>query len=187
MHANPLRPRGAALEDDWFRQNEEHARRHLRQSRQERTRHVSLARELGVDDAGLLARLAALGVTAETAPAFEALPLVEVAWADGDVDREERWRVLTLATAFGLELGRPAHAQLELWLRERPAGELFDAWRAFAARLGRRHDARARVRRVVEGAEEVAAAAGGLFGLRAVSGAERSTIEEIRAALAPAS
>jgi tellurite resistance protein len=144
---------------------------------------AELARELECGEGAWLDPLLELGIAPDTAPAFEALPLVEVAWSDGSVDTEERWRVLAAATAFGLELGRPAHAQLELWLEERPAQALFDAWYGFAAQalVGRRTARRAR--RVIEAAHEVAVAAGGIFGLGAVSRPERTVVERIRETL----
>lgn len=145
---------------------------------------AALGAELELEDVRLLDRLLALGVTPETAPAFEALPLLEVAWADGSIDPEERWRVLASATAFGLELGRPAHAQLDLWLSRRPPEVLFEAWRLFAALRLSRSDAAARARRVLEEARAVAAAAGGVLGFGLVSRAERVSLERITAALA---
>ncbi len=144
---------------------------------------AELAVELGIDDLALVETLIELGVTPETAPAFEALPLVEVAWADGEVDEEERWRLLAAATAFGLEVGRPAHAQLELWITRPPAPELLDAWRAFASRGLTTRGAAPRARRVLEDAFAVAAASGGLLGFGAVSSNERAAIARIREAL----
>jgi len=144
---------------------------------------AELGAELDLADGWLLEQIAALGVAPETTPAFEALPLVEVAWADGSVDPEERWRVLAAATAFGLELGRPAHAQLELWLSRRPPEVFFEAWRRFAAQRLSRPDAAPRARRVLEEARRVAAAAGGVLGFGVVSSAERASLERIRAAL----
>lgn len=132
---------------------------------------------LGLSDAARGEALLALGITAETAPAFEALPLVEVAWADGGVDEEERWRVLEAATRLGLELGRPAHGLLEAWLERRPPAALFAAWHEFA----RHAPAQARL---LEAVERVAAAAGGVLGFRVVSRAERRAIDGIRGSLA---
>jgi len=142
-----------------------------------------LAAELELEEGGLLDALLELGITPDTAPAFEALPLVEVAWADGAVEDEERWRVLAGSTAFGLELGRPAHAQLELWLERRPSQELFDAWHAFAIRGLSHRRAAPRARRVLEECREVAAAAGGLLGNGGISRSERATVSRIRDAL----
>jgi hypothetical protein len=145
---------------------------------------ADLATELECEEGPWLDTLLELGITPDTAPAFEALPLVEVAWSDGAVDGEERWRVLAASTAFGLELGRPAHAQLELWLVDRPAEALFDAWHAFAARALVGHLAGSRARRLMEAAREVAAAAGGFLGVGAVSGAERAVVSRIGETLA---
>jgi hypothetical protein len=139
--------------------------------------------ELEPEHADLLDRLVGLGITPETAPAFESLPLVEIAWADGAVDAEERWRVLASATAFGLELGRPAHAQLELWLSRRPPEVLFRSWYEFAERRLRRPDAADRARRLLDGVKDVAESAGGLLGLWPVSRAEREVIGRVRRAL----
>lgn len=153
-----------------------------RRSDRERLR-ADLAAELELEGSALLDELIELGITPDTAPAFEALPLVEVAWSDGRVDADERWRVLAAATAFGLELGRPAHAQLELWLTRRPAQELIEAWHLFAASGLTRREAAARARRVLEEAHAVAAATGGLLGYGAVSGPERAAVSRIREAL----
>jgi tellurite resistance protein len=144
---------------------------------------ADLAHELDRPEGAWVDALLALGITPDTAPAFEALPLVEVAWSDGSVDSEERWRVLASATAFGLELGRPAHAQLELWLEERPAQALFDAWYEFAAQALVGPCAAPRARRVIEAAHEVAVAAGGIFGVGAVSRPERAVVRRIRETL----
>ena len=186
MESNPLRERGLASEEAYVRQIETERLRRLRvTSARERLR-AELGAELGIEDDALLARLIELGITPDTAPAFEALPLVEVAWADGEVDAEERWRVLTGATAFGLELGRPAHAQLELWLTRRPNQELFEAWYAFAAEVLALPESAQRARRVLEGARDVAMATGGLLGGGRVSRAERAVIGRINQALANA-
>lgn len=183
MNANPLAGRGYILEQDFFNRLQAQQLARIR----EESRREKISRELGdelaIDDAPLLDSLIELGIRSDIAAAFEALPLVEVAWADGDVDYEERWRVLELATAVGLELGRPAHAQLELWLRERPEEDLFDAWYEFAASALATPASAARSRRILEGALEVASVAGGMLGFWKVSNSERAVIDRIRRAL----
>lgn len=180
---NPLRERGRSLEDGHFRKLDEERLARCRDERRREAIRRELGAELEIEDAALLDRLIDLGVTPDTAAAFEALPLLEVAWADGDVDAEEGWKVLAAATAFGLELGRPAHAQLELWARRKPRNELFEAWhfvalrRQFVERINRH------ARRVLEGAYEVAEATGGVLGFWPVSRVERTAIERIRATL----
>jgi tellurite resistance protein len=171
FYGHALTPRALALEETYFRQLEKESRRRLRLRRE-------LGAELEIEQASFLDRLIDLGVTPDTAPAFEALPLVELAWADGGVDRDERWQTLQVATAFGLELGSPAHAQLELWLTRRPPQELFEAWCTFAAIALAKPGAAHRARRVREGALEVAAVTGGILG-SGISRSERAVIEHI--------
>ena len=65
-------------------------------------------------------------MTLDTAPAFLLAPLVQVAWAEGEVTEQEHKTVLRLAGTRGVEENSPAHTQLRAWLRERPADALFD-------------------------------------------------------------
>ena len=178
FYGHALTLRALALEQTYLRQVEKETRRRIRQE----DRRVRLRRELGaeleIEEISFLDRLIDLGVRPETSPAFEALPLVEVAWADGGVDRDEHWRALEVATAFGLELGSPAHAQLELWLTRRPQRELYEAWCTFAALVLAKPGAAHRARRVREGALEVAAVTGGILG-PGISRSERAVIESI--------
>lgn len=178
FYGHALTLRALALEETYFRQVEKESHRRLRQE----NRRVRLRRELGaeleIEETSFLDRLIDLGVTPDTAPAFEALPLVEAAWADGGVDRDEHWQVLKAATAFGLELGSPAHAQLEVWLTRRPPQELFEAWCTFAAIALVKPGAAHLARRVREGALEVAAVTGGMLG-PGISRSERAVIERI--------
>jgi hypothetical protein len=138
---------------------------------------AELAEALDCDAPASVEPLLALGVTAETAAAFAALPLVEVAWADGAVGEEERWRLLEAAARLGMELGSPSHAQLECWLAERPPAALFDAWHELARTAPGWGG-------LLRAAERVADAAGGWLGWGRVSRAERRVLARIRAVLA---
>jgi tellurite resistance protein len=183
MKPNPLSGRGYALEEAYFSKLQTQQLARIREESRREELRGALGAELGIADACFLDSLLELGITPETADAFESLPLVEVAWADGEIDSQERQRVLDLATAFGLDFGRPAHAQLELWLRRKPEDELFEAWYEFAAIGLAGPNPAASVRRVLESALEVANASGGALGFCTVSGSEHAAIERIRGAL----
>lgn len=179
MSANPIGKRGRSSEEEYFRKLEqerlaEHARREARAGLR-----AQLARALGVGDAAGVETLLDHGIGAEHAAAFEALPLVEVAWADGSVEPQERARLLETATQCGVDAGTPAREQLERWLEERPAAELFAAWHE----LARHAPARSHL---LEAAERIAGAAGGVLGIGAVSQAERRALEGIRRSLGAA-
>jgi hypothetical protein len=167
-------------EDEFFHRQDRERREERERTERRAAELRRLADALGLGDESRAAGPFALGITAETAPAFEALPLVEVAWADGGVGEEERWRLLEAATRLGVEFGRPAHALLEGWLVRRPDPELFAAWHEWARGMP------GQARLVLEAAERVAGAAGGLLGFGMVSRAERRAIEGIHQSLAGA-
>lgn len=144
------------------------AREYLRQG---------LAEALEIDDARLLDRLLDLGITAELAPAFQALPLVEVAWASGRVEADERWLVHAAARSFGLEDVGAAHGRLDAWLAEAPAAAVFFAWTRFAERRRSATGSLGWAVPILEGAREVADAARGSSG--PMSAAEKARKHEV--------
>jgi hypothetical protein len=85
-----------------------------------------LGEKLRVDDPALLAKVRDLGITLQTAPAFFLAPLVQVAWAEGRVLKDERGMVLVLARQRGIAPESPSYELLEEWLKVRPSDELFD-------------------------------------------------------------
>ena len=182
MDANPISKRRRGSEEEYFRQIDAERLEGLRQAGDRRAEAERIAAALGLPDALRAEALRALGIRAETVPAFMVLPLVEVAWADGGVDEEERWRVLEAATRQGVELGRPAHALLERWLEARPDEALFRAWHELATE-GLLASGASEVRQVAEAAASVASAAGGVLGFARVSRDERRTLASIEQSL----
>jgi len=126
VETKPIATRALREQEECSHRLERLAKRALAKRRKAEC--MQLGEALGLSHPSEAEALHALGITAETAAAFEVLPLVEVAWADGRVDQEERWRLLEAATRLGVEVGRPAHALLESWLERRPVPQLFGAW-----------------------------------------------------------
>ena len=182
-----LEDRKRSLEEAFFaKQNQELLRRlRTQKDRDERTREVRQAS--GIEDPELLARLVDLGLGADTVAALSLVPLIEVAWADGDVHPKERQAVLQAAAESGVEAGSTAADLLESWLAHRPDPALLVAWKEFVRTLSSElaPDARRALREDVLGrAERVAAAAGGLLGAAAISGKERDKLYELDHAFA---
>lgn len=179
--------REKALEDQYMRQQEAKLLEKLRQDASLDEIATALAAKLQVDNPELLARAREAGVTTETAAAFFLAPLVQVAWAQGEVGKPEHDAVLRLSQDRGVELGTPAFAQLESWLASRPSDALFDAAldviKAGFAPLS--HSEREdRIGRVLHACHEVAAASaskvGRYLGISdGVSTAESTVIEAI--------
>jgi hypothetical protein len=118
--------REKAMEANYFRQQDAKLIERLRADAQLDEIATALAEKLSVDNPDLLARARALGVTAETAPAFFLAPLVEIAWAEGKASKEEKQTVLRLARERGIDEGSPAYAEVSEWLAMRPPDNFFE-------------------------------------------------------------
>ena len=94
----------------------------------------------GIRDEALLDRLIALDISAETLAALELVPLVFVAWADGQVQAAERDVIIALAKAGGVEPDDGRFPILEHWLKKRPGREMLDAWKQYVQDLRRQLD-----------------------------------------------
>jgi len=186
-----FKDRERAAEANYFRQQDER----LLDSLRKRAPLDEIARAIGeklqVDNSELLERVRKLGLKPESAPALFLAPLVQVAWAEGKISRDEQDAVLRLALDRGVEMNSPPYQQILEWLAVRPSDDVFDTAveilkYGFAVLPDdERED---RIKRVVEACHEVAAAAGGglakLLGLgSSVSGVEASMLDSITATL----
>lgn len=159
-----FKARERGFEADYFRKQDDKLLAKLRERAALSEVAEALAEKLKVDDAALLRHIADLGLTRDTGAAVLLAPLVQVAWAEGQVSDAERQMVLSLATSRGMLPGSPAYGQLETWLKVRPSDDLF------ATALEAMKDGLAvlpaaerdeRIKGIVEAAHRVAEAAGG--------------------------
>lgn len=136
-------------------------------------------------EAALLRELKYLGVDEASLPVLALLPLAQVAWADGEVQEEERETILTMA--HRLELN--AHGELLLagWLTHPPSQTYIERGRR-AMLILTKSDSHlnlddAILGDVIEFSKAVAKAAGGFLGFRTVGVEELAVLDEIAAAL----
>ena len=190
MDKDSFKERERAQEEGYFRDQDAKLLEKLREDARLEEIVMVLAEQLQVNNPELLRRVIAHGVTLDTGPAFLLAPLVQVAWAEGNVTDRERDTVLRLAAARGVEVGSPAHTQLLKWLQERPANDLFDtAMEVIRGGLALlpQEEREQRLKRIVQACHEVAEASGGLakvLGLgRGVSGEEEALLEAIATTL----
>jgi tellurite resistance protein len=182
-----FKERERAFEAHYFRKQDEKLLAKMRERASLQEVAQALAEKLQVDDAELLKRVSDLGLDRETGPAILLAPLVQVAWAEGKVTERERAVVFEIAASRGVVPGSPAHAQLDTWLQQRPADELFET--AFevmkvAATVLPPEEREERIRGIVDACKRVAEASGGglakLLGMgSAISGDEASVLEGI--------
>ncbi len=142
-------------------------------------------------DEAIIEALHSLGIDRASYKVIALLPLIEMAWADGKVQEEERTLILRIATEHG-RLGGEGLRVLENWLAFEPSPETKRRGSAIVAALLQRkegfghtlmggHDLQ-----VLEMCEEVAKAAGKLFGVVSVmTPDERRALHDIGRALEP--
>jgi hypothetical protein len=179
-----LRDRGKSLEDEFFRREDQRLNRQREQMRAAEMDRTALANAAGIANPAVVDKLLELGVKAESVAALGLVPLVEVAWADGDLDRRERGVLLDRARASGLTDG--SYELLEAWLDRRPDPKLLTAWthlvRGISEQLGREETARLKAD-LLDRARAVATASGGVFGIGSkVSSAEAAMLAQLEAA-----
>lgn len=181
-----LADRRRGLEEAFFAEQDAALRRRLRDADEAKARREALSAASGITDAAVLDKIAGLGLGGETLAALSVVPLVAVAWADGEMDARERDAVVSGAERSGLAEGSAAHRLLEGWLTQRPPPELLSAWTDYVAALSPTlgADARDALKAGVLGrARAVAEAAGGFYGLGPrVSEAERAVLSKLEGA-----
>jgi hypothetical protein len=123
-----LEDRKKALEDSFFAKENEKLLEQLRAKQRKKAARDGLAEVSGVSDPAVLDQLADLDIEPVTWTAISLIPLVEVAWADGQMDEKERRAVLAAAEANGVFVDSPSYALLQGWLERRPDGRLFQTW-----------------------------------------------------------
>jgi hypothetical protein len=186
MGTDYIRDRSRALENAFFAKRDAEKLAALRAKLAKEARVAELATASGIEDHEVLETLVELDIRAETYAALTLVPMIEVAWADGTLDRKERAAVLKSAAGQGVKEGTPAYGLLESWLEARPGKELLEAWfeylKALMERLppnGQREFKRALVGR----AQQVAEATGGFLGLGSkISDSEREVLDALNAA-----
>lgn len=147
--------------------------------RRQQLQHVS-----DIRDEALLDRLLGLGITAECLAALGLVPLVWVAWADGEVAAEERDRIVAMARAAGIEPHNGRYPLLEHWLKRRPGPEVVAAWQDYIQQLRETmagEDFETLRREILERAGDVARASGGLLGFgEKISPTEQAVLAELQ-------
>jgi hypothetical protein len=177
MSRDFLRDRERALEEAFFAQQDQALLRRLRDADTKTSKKAALSELSGIADDAVLEKLVALGVEGATVAALSLVPLVLVAWADGQVDVRERDAVLAAAAEVGVEERGAGRQLLDRWLTTRPPPHLIVAWtdyiRAISPRLS---DAAKRQLKsdLLGRAHKVAGVAGGLLGV----GSRTSSVEK---------
>jgi tellurite resistance protein len=177
-----LGDRRVALEEAFFSKENERLRQRLRDMDHARERKQALSAASGITDDAALDRLAALNIGSDTLAALSLVPLVTVAWADGDIDDKERRVLLSKASEMGLGQQDVSYQIFERWLAEPPPPSLLAAWKDYIGALAaalKPEERRALQHELLNRARAVAGAAGGFIGFGGISPSEAKVLKEL--------
>lgn len=176
----PLDQIRKANEDDYFRKLNSELSRKLAARAQ--------MKEVGVADEKLAEQLADLGFDQDSARALFLVPLLQVAWADHEVQTEERHQIFEVLKQRKIEEGSGAFKLVSNWLKKGPEDALFARAVALIEPLiaETRKSSPDQAGWILESARQVAQATGGLFGLgigTKISSAEEKILQGLAKSL----
>ncbi len=180
-----LHEKARALTDSFFAEENARVLKELRAAQAAEEKRIEFREYLNIENDEILDALLELDVEPETLVAFALVPLVEVAWADGEIQAKERGAILKAAIEQGVTDGSPTYSLLDNWLQTPPSPLLFETWKGYIrellASLGDR--SRDHLKNSSLGrARAVAEAAGGFLGIASISAGERKMLEKLEQA-----
>ena len=177
--------RGRALEEEYFRKKDKELIEKMRRAATAAEARAEMGEKTGLTDPDMLQELEALGFTPETVVLLPLVPVVQMSWAEGGVTPAERYLIVQLARARGIEEGGAADRQLSDWLDCRPGGHVFThATRLIRAMLAAPAHGDLTVDDLVKYCESIADASGGILGMIGrVSAEERQLLATFTAEL----
>lgn len=180
--------RSKELENAFFLEQDKKLIEELRQMRAMEESKEALREASSITDDRILAKLVELDIHAEMVAALAAVPLIEIAWADGKLDDREKEAVLKAAAGSGIEPGSHCHTILSQWFTHKPGPELLTAWTHYIEGLREAlsgEELQALKEDLIERARAVAEASGGFLGLTSkISAEEQDMLERLEQAFA---
>ena len=175
-----LGDRRKALEESFFAKESDKLRKALQDKGEAKDKKEALSAASGITDDAVLEKLIALDIRSDTLAALSLVPLVEVAWADGTMDDNERSAILSAAKDAGLSA--ESRALLDGWLVTKPSYKALLAWKDYVGALASAMDTatKDKLKQDLLGrARIVAESAGGFLGVGKISSEEEEKLKEL--------
>jgi hypothetical protein len=170
-----------AKEEEFFHSREQALLEKVKQRAAAQSEARRLGEALGTRDEGILQDLQALGYTPDIIQILFAVPLIAVAWADGEVSKRERSLIQELAGVSQSD-NAAAHHQLKQWLDKKPPQDFLERSLRIISLLLKTlppDEESGRGRELLTSATLIAEASGGFLGLGSISVTERALIERV--------
>lgn len=175
-------------EERYFARKEAERREDKRRELERAARELAEKRAMGdalhTTDEALLERIRSLGFDGDTARVFDLMPLVHVAWADGDVSAAERRTLFRMLESRSIAPDSEAWLLVGALLETRPSDAFLDETLALLRDLAAKGGTEATS--IVDLCVDIANTSGGFLGLGdKISDEERELIAHIAEVLGP--
>ena len=174
-------------EEEYFRRKEQELLAKLRQKAETEAHRKGLAESVGIENEQILAVLQDMGFDRETVVLLFLIPMLQVAWSDGNISEPERSLILEVGRSRGVQEGHPAYQKLQGWLAARPGRESFErALRVIRDLMAFQTEAQRQTlgQQLVDACERIAAASGGFLGMGSkVSLEEKAILKRVAATI----
>jgi tellurite resistance protein len=182
MSEDSISIRGRSEEEQYFLKAEGELLEKVRARAAKEDERKALGHFHGVEDPDILAAFDEAGYDRDSVQVIHLVPLIQIAWADGSVSKEERAELLAIAAARDVVEGSAAHAKLLSWLDSPPSALFFSRTMHIITRLVEVFPEAKRQALhgdVMNTALAVASASGGFLGLGSkVSSTEKALLDK---------
>ena len=178
--------RGKALEEAFFYRMDQELIEQLRKSLQRDEKIRLFANATGIRDRKRLESLVDSGFELSTLTAFIWVPLVCVAWADGNADELEKNAIFNVLINKGISKETASMMIAHEWFRQSPNEDLWSTWEEFATTTLASLSPPIRnelIDEIVGLCHVVAHASGGFLGIGTISETEANVIDRVIRAL----
>ncbi len=127
--------RARSKEEEYFLRAESELLEKVRARAAREAERRALGEHHGVQDEEILKAFEEAGYDRDTVQILHLVPILQVAWVDGEVSNAERNEILRIAAARGVVEGSPAHVKLLSWLDSPPPPEFFERTMGIISRL----------------------------------------------------
>jgi hypothetical protein len=188
MSSKFLQKPNRSIEDMFFYEQDRRIIEQRRKLQRMKETKENLAKVSGIHDDAVLEKLIALDIRPETLATLVGIPLIEIAWADGQMDAKERNKLFKYAENAGLRKKGLDSKVMSSLLKDRPDPELLDGWIQYVRNLCkqlRSAEREALKEEVMADARSIAKAAGGILGFASISAEEKAMLDKLESAFKP--
>jgi hypothetical protein len=127
--------RSRSKEEEYFLRAESELLEKVRVRAAKAAERRALGEYHGVEDEDVLKAFEEAGYDRDTVQILHLVPILQVAWVDGEISSAERTEILRIAAARNVAEGSPAHGKLLSWLDSPPPPEFFERTMGIISRL----------------------------------------------------